>query len=106
MEIITEGHKYVLKSFEGTNPQTIQFIEKEGVKDDKGYFTGELITINDGTTNEEVIEMLINRLTFLNNKFPCRENALAITKLEESLFWLEKRTKNREKRGVEGKHEA
>lgn len=38
----------------------------------------------------------------LNAKFPCRENAVAVTKLDEALMWLEKRTKDREKRGVEG----
>lgn len=38
----------------------------------------------------------------LNTKFPCRENSLAITKLDEALMWLEQRTKNRVKRGVEG----
>lgn len=31
-----------------------------------------------------------------------RENAVAITKLDEALMWLEKRTKDRVKRGVEG----
>ena len=38
----------------------------------------------------------------LNSKLPCRENALAITKLDESLFWLQKRKADREKRNVEG----
>lgn len=38
----------------------------------------------------------------LNNQHPCRENALAITKLDEALHWLDHRTKEREKRGVEG----
>ena len=42
----------------------------------------------------------------LNKKFPCRENSVAITKLDESLMWLEKRKKDREDRGVEGKSEA
>ena len=41
----------------------------------------------------------------LNNKFPCRENACAITKLDETLMWLNKRKQDREKRGVEGKSE-
>jgi hypothetical protein len=41
----------------------------------------------------------------LQAKFPCRENALAITKLDEALLWLEKRTRDRVARGVEGKHE-
>ncbi len=42
----------------------------------------------------------------LNKKFPCRENALAITKLDESLMWLEARTKDRTARGVEGTNQT
>lgn len=42
----------------------------------------------------------------LNKKFPCRENAMTITKLDEALMWQEKRTKDREARGVEGSSET
>lgn len=42
----------------------------------------------------------------LNEKFPCRENYLAITKLQEALMWLEHRKKDRENRGVEGTSQA
>ena len=42
----------------------------------------------------------------LNKKFPCRENSLIITKLEEALHWSLHRKANREKRGVEGKNEV
>jgi hypothetical protein len=66
----------------------------------------------DGVTNEEVLRVLIHRLHYLNEawgnppgKFRCRENSLAITKLEEALMWLEKRTADRVARGVEGKME-
>ena len=38
----------------------------------------------------------------LNKKFPCRENSIAITKLEEASHWLNQRTIDREKRKVEG----
>lgn len=97
MQVITEGHKYKLAGFETeAGEQTVQFIEKESVGES-------LVTVNDGTTNEEVIEMLINRISFLQAKFPCKENACAITKLEEALMWLEKRTRDRVKRNVEGK---
>lgn len=61
-----------------------------------------------GTTNEEVIEMLLERLHSLNDmefgRYRCRENSLAITHLEEALLWLKRRTENRTKRGVEGTH--
>lgn len=42
-------------------------------------------------------------LEYLNKKFPCRENAMTITKLDEALMWQEKRTADRKDRGVEGK---
>jgi len=38
----------------------------------------------------------------LNEEFPCRENSIAITKLQEALMWLEQRKKDRIARGVEG----
>ena len=38
----------------------------------------------------------------LNKNFPCRENAIVITKLEEALLWSMKRKLDREKRNVEG----
>lgn len=88
--------------------QTIQFIEKD--TDPSGIGVGDngvtLYTMNNGTTNEEVLEMLIDRMKYLQAKFPCKENACCITHLEEGLMWLEKRTKDRLKRGVEGKHMA
>lgn len=54
-----------------------------------------------GWQNEELIAVLIDRMKFLNGKFPCRENAMAITKLEEALMWLKKRTADRKDRGEE-----
>ncbi len=58
-----------------------------------------------GAFVEGVIESAIGRLEFFQeSKFKCRENALAITKLEEALHWLDHRTSSREKREVEGTH--
>lgn len=102
MKVIVSGHRYELDNFENKQSvgQTLQFIHKEQNEN------GQLETIQDGTTNEEVIELLIDRLNYLNGKFPCRENAIAITKLDEALMWLNKRTADRVKRNVEGKNEA
>ena len=100
MEVFREGHLYALDGFEvKDNKQTIQFIEKEPTDT-----AGELKTVYDGTTNEEVLSMLINRMSYLQGKFPCKENAIVITNLEESLMWLNKRTEERKSRNVEGKH--
>jgi hypothetical protein len=58
-----------------------------------------------GVCNEDLIAMVIARLQgFQDSEFNCRENSMAITKLEESLLWLRKRTMGRENRGVEGTH--
>lgn len=51
----------------------------------------------------EVAKMMLEKL---NKKFPCRENALTITKLDEALMWQKKRTEDRERRGVEGASQA
>ena len=118
MKVLIEGHAYLLRYFENqeepqTSGQVIQFIEKEPItkethpeywKDGKKPEERTLHTVNDGTTNEEVLEMLIDRMQYLQKMFPCRENAIVITKLEESLMCLEKRTENRDKRGVEGRY--
>ena len=97
MKAIIEGHLYELESMELSNPQVLQFIDKAKLSD------GSLITQKDGTTNEEVILMLVDRLRFLNGEYSCRENSLAITHLEEALHWLYARNLEREVRGVEGK---
>ncbi len=61
-----------------------------------------------GAFVEGVIQAAISRIewyqTVSDGRFRCRENALAITKLEEALHWLEERTRAREARGVEGTH--
>lgn len=97
---IDEGYKYGLQDFESDTVQPISFIKKAPISPG----SPEMETLTNGTTNEEVLKMLIDRVNFLNAKFPCRENSLAITKLEESLMWLNRRTENRVSRGVEGKH--
>lgn len=60
-----------------------------------------------GAFVEGVIQAALGRLEYYQStKFKCRENALAITKLEEALHWLQHRTADREARGVEGTHEV
>lgn len=57
-----------------------------------------------GITHEALIAVIIDRLeAFQAGPYRCRENALAITKLEEAAQWLGHRTAMRERRGVEGK---
>lgn len=111
MKVLRKGHRYELENFENKDVkgQEIQFIEKEVStlknESDTTFSASQLVTINDGTTNEEVLEVLIDRLTYLSEKLPSRETSIAITKLQEALMWLNKRTQDRIKRNVEGTHQ-
>jgi hypothetical protein len=59
-----------------------------------------------GITHEALIAILIDRLqSFQAGPFATRENALALTKLEEAQHWLFARTRSRMARGVEGTHQ-
>lgn len=58
-----------------------------------------------GLTNESLLAILIHRTKYINKQFPCRENSIAITNMEQALMWFEKRTADRVDRGVEGKNE-
>ena len=90
------SNSYYLRDFNDEVPgQSIDF-----------YEMNEDGTVKNGTTLEWVLKASIARLQDLNTRFSCRENSLAITKMEEALMWLNKRTENRIERGVEGKHIA
>ena len=98
MKVIVPGHSYELSNFEPTpeyRNQALSFIEKS--LDERGQF----VTVVNGTTNEEVLKVLIDRIRFLNAKGPCRQNSIVLTKLEEALMWLNNRTEERVARGVE-----
>lgn len=96
MKVLTPGHLYELDNSEGHDiKEHIQFIQKEEVN-------GELKTICNGTTNEEVLRVLIDRLKFLNGLMPSHYNESAISGLMAVLKVLEQRTEERKARGVEG----
>jgi len=63
-----------------------------------------------GAFVDDVIEAARQRLEFYQKasggKFACRQNAIAITKLEEAMHWLWARRMERESRGVQGEHKA
>ena len=60
-----------------------------------------------GISNEALLAIVEDRLLgFQSGQFACRENALALTKLQEAMMWLQKRTRDRMARGVEGTNQA
>ncbi len=59
-----------------------------------------------GITQEALLAIVVDRLRcFQAGEFSCRENAIALTHIEEALMWLQRRTVARIKRGVEGTNE-
>jgi hypothetical protein len=59
MKSLIPGHRYMLANFDDPTKegQHLQFIEKVPVTDGTGI-DGQLVTLRDGTTNEEVLAVL------------------------------------------------
>lgn len=75
---------------------TIQF--QNGPRKDENSIHGVLDT--------DLLEIVRDRLKgFQSGEFACRENAIALTKIEEALLWLNKRVEDRIERNVLGTYE-
>ena len=90
MEVIKPGISYKLKNFNDAGIQTISFVEK--VNDE----------FKSGTTNEEIINMLIDRFYTLNglrhspNNKVCIKHLKAIkTQLEDRIIKKKKYVENK-----------
>jgi hypothetical protein len=56
-----------------------------------------------GVTNEDLLEIVRHRLQcFQTSEYVCRENAIALTHIEDALLWLNKRVEDRAEKGVLG----
>lgn len=71
--------------------QNIQFVQK----DEDG-------SVIPGLQSEQLLRCLIERTKSLNAKFPCRENSIAITHMEQALWAFQERVQQRIDRGVMG----
>lgn len=58
-----------------------------------------------GLTHEVLLAILADRLRgFQQGPYACKANACALTHIEEAQHWLQQRTLERMRRGVEGTH--
>lgn len=100
------NHLYGIYGFHSaTNPSAdsgmkdetcVKLLFQHGPISDKGV---------NGVTIEALLAIVQDRLAgFQGGPFACRENAIALTKVEEAMLWLAKRTTDRIRRGVEGTH--
>lgn len=95
--VLPNGEVRTVSDCDGPNiivtPQSVTFIGQRGPIKEVGI---------NGCQIDDLITFTLGTIQTFNKKFPCRENSIAITKLEEALHWLDARKRNREDRGVEG----
>lgn len=62
--------------------------------------------VPNGISQEVLLAIVEDRLLgFQAGPYACRDNAVALTKIQEAMMWLHKRTRERMARGVEGTSE-
>lgn len=92
-----------------------EFIEEAGWPQVHGETSSVKFTVQSGPIKEfgvngcqidDVIAWAKDKIEGFNQAFPCRENSMIITKLDEALLWSAKRKMDREKRNVEGTNKA
>ncbi|WP_298024572.1 ABC transporter ATPase [uncultured Dysosmobacter sp.] len=90
-------HTYdVYRQDNGARLVQIQF--QKGPRNDPAAVSGVLDT--------DLLEIVRDRMkAFQDGEFATRENALALTHIEEALLWLNKRTEDRAERNVLGTYE-
>lgn len=83
MEVIIPGHKYLLAHLDGDGTQELSFVNR-------GHNCDE-----EGTTNQEVLRALIDRIKFLDNECPWEGNKNIIYHLRMGLLLHETRALER-----------
>ncbi len=102
------GTAYNLDEFEvvdgkGIQPtgNTVHLVFVRGDKEDNGV----KIPRVSGILHESLLTAMIEDLKYKNGLVPSREGALALTKLQEALHWMEERQRDRAKRNVQGTYQ-
>lgn len=108
LDLLTNKYTTVYQETEYTNnaPHYFEVQSEEEVLAEIFFQNGPIKEAGvNGVMNEDLLAMVLVRLQhFQDTEFACKENAMAITKIEEALLWLRKRTMGREQKGIEGTH--
>ena len=100
------NHRYVVSGFatasnpsaNATTAERAEFLFQNGPINEAGV---------NGLTHEVLLAIVADRLrSFQQGPFASRYNALALTHIEDAQNWLNRRTLERMRRGVEGTHKA
>lgn len=109
------NHAYRIEGFDpATNPAYEQLADAQldigtmnpwtGIAFQNGPIDEDGNGVN-GVTHEALLAIVADRLRgFQKGPYACKENACALTHIEEAQHWLQQRTLARMRRGVEGTH--
>lgn len=105
------NHRYKVSGFDlSKNPSAVdpEYGQYAGTETEIFFQNGPINEAGvNGLTQEVLLAIVADRLrSFQAGKYACRENAIALTKIEEAQHWLQSRTRARMVRGVEGTHAA
>ena len=105
------SHLYMIEGFDTASNASDPFTARHGAPSKHTTILFQNGPINEvgvnGVTHEVLLSIICDRLrSFQSGPYASRENALALTKLEEAQHWLLHRTRARMARGVEGTHKA
>lgn len=100
------NHRYDIVDYEPAYNPSAQIVPPERTALTILFQNGPINEVGvNGVTQEVLLAIVADRLrSFQAGPYSCRENALALTKVEEAMHWLQKRTLDRMRRGVEGTH--
>lgn len=103
-------HRYAITGLDTENNASA--VDAQGYK---SSFSKQVILFQNGTipengvngvTHEVLLAIVADRLrSFQKGPFACKANACALTHIEEAQHWLQQRTIERMRRGVEGTHQ-
>lgn len=105
------NHLYQITGFNTASNASAHFVARHGQPAEHAtvLFQNGPIDVDgnglNGVTHEALLAVLCDRLRgFQKGPYSCKANACALTHLEEALHWLQQRTIERMRRGVEGTH--
>ena len=99
-------HDYYISGYDPTkNPSFDAHSQDTEILFQNGPISEEGVGLN-GITHEVLLAIVADRLrSFQKGPYPCKANACALTHIEEAMHWLQQRTLERMRRGVEGTHQ-
>lgn len=102
IEVVQEGATYKVPTYK-VGPSGIEDGAGAGIKFCKGNKEDDTIFRQEGLFVETLLEVCRTNIAALNvGDLATRESSEAVTKIDEALMWLQKRSDDRKRRGMQG----